>query len=130
MIAFTFNQVKYVLYNYYGLSRGEFPDAAEGGLGIRAPLQSRAAFEAACLLAGEIGLRVKRCGLDGLITEAVFMGPEGLRREGDVAREYHLDPADVHRRINRVASYCEGLDARAQDYDTWRKENRFKRRLR
>ena len=131
MIAFTFNQVKYVLYNYYELSRGEFPAAGIGqNLAIRVPLQSRARFEAACLLAGEVGLRVKRCGLDGLITEAVFMGPEGLRSESSVAREYHLDQADVHRRINRVVCYCEGKDLRPEDYETWRKENRNRRALR
>ena len=129
--AYTFNQVKYILYHYYELSRGRFPDPeAAGNLGMRVPCQPRPASEAACLLAAEVALRVKKCGLDGMIAEAVFMSEQGLRPENEVAREYHLGPDDLHRRINRVVAYCEGFDANPQDYDSWRKENRNRRVVR
>ena len=131
MLAFSFNHVKYILYHYFDLSRGKFTDSATAErLGMPLPRQPRAIFEAACLLAAEVALRVKKCGMDGLITEAVFMGEQGLRTESDIAREYHIDECEVHRRIRRVVAYCEGFDTREQDYETWRKENRFRKGVR
>jgi hypothetical protein len=131
MIAYTFNQVKYILYHYYQLSRGKFPDPeVSERLSISTPGQGRAGYEAACLMASEVGLRVRKCGLDGMIVEAVFMGQQGLRKESEVAKEHHLDEADVHRRIRRVVAYCEGFDTREEEYEEWRKENRFKRGMR
>jgi hypothetical protein len=131
MIAYTFNQVKYILYHYYELSRGRIPDPEIcEKLSIRLPTQTRAAYESACLIAGEVALRVRKCGLDGLVAEAVFMGNEGLRREGEVASEYHMDEADIHRRINSVANYCEGFDPKPETYEDWRRQNKFTRKLR
>lgn len=106
-MRYSFGQVKSVLYNYYLLSRGVMVNhGQEENPGIRVPHIGRAPFEAACLMAGEVGLRVKRCGLDGMLVEAVFMHTEEPRREDGIAREYGI--LDVHKRINRVVAYCTG----------------------
>lgn len=129
---FTFNQVKMVLYNYTELSSGIYPAqmlSRFDNVGIRVPPIGRASFESACLLAAEIGLRVKRCGIDGMIVEAVFMRGR-LNTESSIAREYHIDQYDVHRRINRVCSYCEGNDIKSETYEEWRQKNRFKKNVR
>jgi len=114
MAAFTFNQVKHILYNYETYRSGEFVDKVAERLGIRVPRQERARFEAACLLAAEVGLRVKRCWPDGTLVEAVFMRGE-LRAEKDVAQEYYLEPGRVHALINRVVAYCTGQDIGCPD---------------
>ncbi len=131
MIAYTFNQVKYVLYHYYELSHGRYPDPETSEkLSIGFPRHARAAFEAACLMAAEVALRVKRCGADGLLVETIFMEPDGLRSEAEVASEYHIIEEYVHRAVNRVTAYCEGMDRRGQEYERWLKENRNKRVVR
>ena len=131
MIAYTFNQVKYILYYYHELSCGKYPEpiAAER-LSFSRPAHTRAEFEAACLMAAEVGLRVKRCGADGLLVETVFMGEEGFRSEAEVAKEYHIIEEYVHRAVKRVCAYCEGFDIKEQEYESWLKENRNKRVVR
>ena len=99
--------MKRILNDYYSLSRGMFVNQIHyENIGIKVPHIGRAAFEAACLLAAEIGLRVKRCGMDGLLVEAVFMHSEEPIPESTIAREHGI--FDVHKRINRVTAYCTG----------------------
>jgi len=106
-MRYSFVQVKRILFDYHSLSRGMFVNQIHyENVGIKVPHIGRAGFEAACLLAAEIGVRVKRCGMDGLLVEAVFMRSENPIPESVIAREYGI--LDVHRRINRVVAYCTG----------------------
>ena len=106
---YTFNQVKHILYNYETYRSGEFPDNISSNLGIKVPPQARARFETACLLAGEVGLRVKRCAPDCLYVEAKFMRGE-VREDEAVAKEYCKTKDEVHALINRVVAYCTGAE--------------------
>jgi hypothetical protein len=128
-VNFTFNQVKYVLYRYNTFREGTWPDPKPSEKLCSKARFLRAGFEGACEVAAEIAIRVRRCGLDGMLVEAVFMREDSPRRESEIARQYHLEVWDVHRRINRVCAYCEGENARAEDYQTWLRKNRQTRKV-
>jgi len=122
-LNFAFNHVKYILYHYWEFASGIWPDpkndenVAVKGLWLKAP------FVDACEFAAEVALRVKRCGLDGLLVETIFMR-NGTRSEDDVAKEYHIK--DVHGRVNRVVRYCADEINIKKDYKAWCRENRNK----
>jgi len=121
LINYTFNQVKHILSNYETYRSGIFYDTRVAeNLGIHVPKQARARFEAACLLAAEVGLRVKRCWPDCFLVEAMFMRGEP-RTDEDVAKEYYLDAKRVKALINRVVAYCTGREISCPD-DTNKKK--------
>ena len=51
-----------------------------------------------------------RAGISGVMTKSGPVTPSAAPRE--------------------IVVYCEGFDAREQDYETWRKENRYRKGVR
>jgi hypothetical protein len=87
-----------------------------------------ATFETAVLVAAEVKIRVKKCGLDGYLWEDRFV--RGMD-EREIAKQRHLREEDVSRRINKVLWYAaSGRNQRDESYEDWKNKNRFKRNIR
>lgn len=77
----------------------------------------RAPFELAVNTLLELELRVRHCGLDGLLVEERMRGKD----EEEIARERFLDVEFVRRRINKVLWYCSSGSI-PRWVDIWRKK--------
>ena len=125
---FSHNEVLWILHNYQTLQSGQMPQKEES---VRHVFSYHAPFEHPCQLAAEISIRVKRCGLDGLLVEARFgMFGGGYETDWQLAQRRHLPIDDIHSRINRVTWYITGPDIKQESYDDWKRENRFRQILR
>ena len=115
----TFSEVEYILIHYGDYASGNWPDPKSSDNLCVQTSRLRAAFEAPCEIAAEIALRVRRCGLDGLLVEAMFMSGAMLT-DDTIEKKYALP--DTRYRVNRVILYC--VEGRNEPYDNWRKRNR------
>lgn len=131
--------VEWVWENYHMLSSGIWPGSDPSGYtdvpghikhGTHAP------FETPVLVAAEVAIRVKRCGLDSYLVEEKYIG---LKSEEEIAKDRHLSFDDVCRRINKALWYCSSgrtprwISTRkhqGQTYEEWKQQARFKRIIR
>ncbi|KKN38872.1 hypothetical protein LCGC14_0749270 [marine sediment metagenome] len=138
-INYDFPCVQWIWANILSLSGGEWPESSPSGYvdqpGLRSQGSSRANFENACLVAAEVEIRAKRCGLDGFLPAEKYR--KGLSEE-QIAKERHLTVDDVYRRINRVLGYSASGKAprwrktrwkRAQTYKQWCDSKGYRRKL-
>lgn len=130
-IIFTREQVEWVLDNIHTLSCGSWPGTIPSGyteLPSIGRVNPRAYFETAILVAVEVELRIRKCGLDGYLVEEKYM--DGLSEE-DIAQTRSLLVGDVRRRINRVLFYCaSGRNQRTESYEDWRRKVKHQRKIR
>ena len=126
---YTHDEVLWILYNYHALSYGDIPKEREQvGSFVR---NFRAPYETACIMAAEVCVRVKKCGVDGMLVEEKFGLLTGYSQtEKEIGRRRQMYVDDVYNRINRVTWYCTGINIKKQSYEGWKRENRYKRILR
>lgn len=132
--------VEWILEHYRTLSSGFWPGVRPSSGYTELPSKSRrgihrAPFENPVLVAAEVMLRVKKCGLDGYLVEEKYID---LKSEEDIANERGLDAEDISRRINKVLWYCASgrlprwVDTKrrkGQTYEGW-KGHSFKAKVR
>jgi hypothetical protein len=124
----TQDGVKEVLENYTLYCQGIIPDGTNSdNLGIKVP-NSHATFEAACLIAGEVSIRVRRCGAEGLIIEEYYglkSSPKSIQWLWDVRR---IPESYLQSCINKVTLYCSDDEySKRLDYQEWKRVG-FQRR--
>lgn len=105
-INFDFHCVKWVWENIHTFQSGEWPDISPSGYynlsGLTQQISARPKFENPCLVAAEVEIRAKRCGLDSfLVTERYIRG----LTEEVIARERHLTLEVIYRKISLVLGY-------------------------
>ena len=134
-ITFDRPTTEWAALHYQELQRGEWPGGIPSDYtelpGGKA--HAHAPFENACLVAAELGIRIKRCGLDGFLAEEKYI--KGLE-EAEIAKARYLDIGEVFSRINKVLGYCaSGRKARwittkkkkGQTYQEWRRNRGWRR---
>lgn len=108
-LVFDFNEVEQILNNFHDFQAGIWPNGiTPEQLGIRKNYaMPHAPHEAACLVAGEIGIRVKRCGNDGYLVEERYGMNWGaaLKYPKEIAQERYITLREIENRINKVIWY-------------------------
>ena len=126
-INYDFPCVQWIWTNICALQEGRWPESNPSGYvdqpGMRSQGSSRANFENACLVAAEVGIRAKRCGLDGFLVTEKYV--RGLSEE-QIAKERHLIAEDVYRRINRVLGYSASGRTPRWRKTRWKKAQTYK----
>lgn len=127
----TYEQVEWVLDHLHMMQEGQWPDGLPKDESNVHTGDKRAPFETACLAAGEVELRVKRCGTDGMLAEEKYN--RGLTEQA-IAKARHLPFDQVYYAIRRVINYCasganrrRNEDGSPQSYEEWKKINRNRR---
>lgn len=137
-ITFDRPCIEWVWENIKDLQSGIWPASRPSGYtDVHAHVQRgilHAPFETACLVAAEVEMRAKKCGLEGYLVEDRYI--RGLS-ERDIARERGLRVNDVYRRINKVLWYCaSGKTPRWLDtmkrpglsYEEWKRQKSYRNR--
>lgn len=125
-MTFDYGTVLWVLNNYQTLARGLWPDprsAADLGLPVKRNISRHAPFEDPCLTAAEIGNRVAKCGLDGLLVEERYGMKWGAwpQSEAEIAHRRHIPLMQVSSRITSVAWWCtDENQATQRSYHQWK----------
>ncbi len=126
-----YNDILWVLNNYQELSSGVWPDPRTSeDLCIKHSFL-HAGWENCCLLAAEVGLRVKMCWPDGNLVEDRYGIRDGIPREyKEIVKMRWLSEDYIKERIHRVISYCsdEGIERRV-GYKRWYAKNRWRKDL-
>lgn len=126
-----YDLVNWTLFHYNELRSGIWPDKRTDDIEVHnRVMSSHAPFENPCLLAAEVAIRVKWCGVDGYMVEERFgMGARGTTTPEDgIAFNRRLPADEVHRRINRVKQFV--ADRPAAAYDDWKRDTKYERRMR
>jgi hypothetical protein len=119
-----------VIENYLILSRGRWPDPKSEENNVRNPNKShRAPFEDPVIVASEICIRVRQCGMDGILVQ-LYAGMLGAPQTiEEISLRNHIDITTLNRKINKVAWYCTEKEyKKGLDYETWKKNKRYRRK--
>lgn len=127
--------VIWILENYQSLSSGDWPGSKPSGY-TELPAHTqrgflRAPFENPVLIAAEVMIRVRRCGMDGFLVEERYVK---LKTEEEIARQRHLSIDEIIRCINKVIWYCasgkiprwkDTKKRKGRSYREWRRDGRI-----
>lgn len=120
---YDIDAVRWVIENYVVLSSGNWPDPkTEEKLG-KVSKSHRAVFEDPVITAAEVCIRVRQCGMDGLLVQ-LYSGMLGERPRTleDISKGFHIDYDYVTRRINDVVWYCSDGEYRNNiPYRDWKR---------
>jgi len=112
------------------LRAGQFPDPLHEEYYTKRVTQAfpHAHFEAACLLAGEVANRIKRCGIEGILVEERYGLKNGTEPmlEDDIAKTRRMHPLQVRRIIKKVINYCAEEDMMGLSYGEWKRKKNYK----
>lgn len=133
---YKFNELKFdsrcmlwLIRHLATLKEGRYPPDPVGsssyvdtGLGKRT-VRSRAPFENAELIAGEVEARLERCGLDGLILKALTLWEETPEY---LAKCLGKPVWSIIERRASALKYISGWRRKRSDYKTWREHKTIK----
>jgi hypothetical protein len=131
-----YETVMTILEHYHDLSTGVSILSLGDNIGIIKTGNSHGPQEELGMLCATICQRVRRCGLDGMLTEERY----GLnllsspKSEEQIAKERDIPIKDVYKSINRVTWYCCGRNGPLDEnkhlmtYQQWRERKRYRRK--
>lgn len=130
-ITFDRECVEWVWENIRLLKSGVWPASRPSGYNdLKVYVQRgilRAPFETPVLVAAEVEIRARKCGLDGYLVEDKYL--MGFS-EDQIARLRHMRVEDIARRINKVLWYsASGRKQRQENYQDWKKRSSYNRQL-
>ncbi len=124
-LSYSFEDVEYILSHYQELRCGIDPDPQPVECGARVTSRYHAPGIILIEWAGEIGARVKLCGIDGLVVELRYgMHTGAPMTEAEIERTRHIPLYEIGRRINRVKWFCVGQKRKRESYEAWRSRTR------
>lgn len=130
-LSFNREAIDFILDHYQELRCGIDPEPASPECEGRAASRYHAPGLVLIEWAGEVGARVRLCGIDGLLVELRYgmRGGDPLT-EAEIERTRHIPLFQVLRRINRVKWFCVGKRRKCEPYEAWRQQSHDRRILR
>ena len=116
-IVFNKDQMKWIIEHLPELREGQWPvnPRATGYVDESTKTRKRSAyFETPCQIASEADSRMGKCGLDGLMIEALYCWGEDNDK---LCRYFKIDEDELMARCRRVLNYISGWKRKRRSYE-------------
>ena len=110
-IIYTKAQIRWILLNVAGRESWPSNHKETGYTGeAQTSRSSHAYFELTKIITGELGARLKACGIDGLLLSYLVKTSEGddISVVAEIASILREDPERIQERIDTAFKYCKG----------------------